>query len=88
MNEEMYPTWASLSHDYPAINIISSVSERTFSSASITISKCCNRLKLDIFEALQFLKCMIHKNIIFQELLVSTLEDETESKENEEECRD
>ena len=41
-------------------------SERAFSSAGITISKRCNRLKGDIVEALQCLKCMIHKNLIFR----------------------
>jgi hypothetical protein len=41
-------------------------SERAFSSAGITISKRRNRLKGDIVEALQCLKCMIHKNLIFR----------------------
>jgi hypothetical protein len=34
-------------------------SEQAFSSAGITISKCCNQLNSDIVEALQVLKCMI-----------------------------
>lgn len=41
-------------------------SERAFSSAGITISKRRNRLKGDIVEALQCLKCMVHKNLIFR----------------------
>jgi hAT family C-terminal dimerisation region len=41
-------------------------SERAFSSAGITISKRRSRLKGDIVEALQCLKCMIHKNLIFR----------------------
>jgi hypothetical protein len=41
-------------------------SERAFSSAGITISKRRNRLKGDIVEALQCLKCMIRKNLIFR----------------------
>jgi hypothetical protein len=41
-------------------------SERAFSSAGITISKRRNRLKGDIVEALQCLKCMMHKNLIFR----------------------
>jgi hypothetical protein len=41
-------------------------SERVFSSAGITISKRRNRLKEDIIEALQCMKCMIHKNLIFR----------------------
>src|ERR1700734_2134165 len=40
-------------------------SERAFSSAGITISKRRNRLKGDIVEALQCLKCMIHQNLMF-----------------------
>jgi hypothetical protein len=42
-------------------------SERVFSSAAITISKCHNHLKGDIVEALQCLKCMILKNLIFRQ---------------------
>ena len=42
-------------------------SERAFSSAGITISKRRNRLKGDIVEALQALKCMIHKDLLFRE---------------------
>ena len=65
-------------------------SERAFSSAGITISKRRNRLKEDIVEALQCLKCMIRKNLIFRQDPTLTiakemadLEDlpETESKQ-------
>jgi hypothetical protein len=42
-------------------------SERAFSSAGITISKRRNCLKGDIVEALQCLKCMIHRNLIFRQ---------------------
>ena len=42
-------------------------SERAFSSAGITISKRRNRLKPDIVEALQFLKCSYHHNLLFRE---------------------
>ena len=42
-------------------------SERAFSSAGITISKRRNRLKGDIVEALQGLKCLIRKNLLFRE---------------------
>ena len=42
-------------------------SERAFSSAGITISKHRNHLKGDIVEALQCLKCMIRKNLIFRQ---------------------
>jgi hypothetical protein len=42
-------------------------SERAFSSAGITISKCCNLLNPDIVEALQVLKCMLKRDLIFRE---------------------
>jgi hypothetical protein len=42
-------------------------SERAFSSAGITISKRRNRLKPDIVEALQFLKCSYHRDLLFRE---------------------
>ena len=41
-------------------------SERTFSSAGITIRKRHNRLKGDIVEALQFLKCLIRRDLVFR----------------------
>lgn len=40
-------------------------SKRAFSSAGITISKRRNRLKADIVEALQCLKCLYHNDLIF-----------------------
>lgn len=42
-------------------------SERAFSSAGITISKRRNQLKADIVEALQCLKCLIKRNILFRD---------------------
>ena len=39
-------------------------SERAFSSAGITISKWHSHLKGDILEALQFLKCLLRKDLI------------------------
>jgi len=66
INAHRYPVWASLARDYLAIMASSVSSERAFSSAGITISKRRNRLKGDIVEALQCLKCMIHKNLIFR----------------------
>lgn len=42
-------------------------SERAFSFAGITITKCRNRLKLDIVEALQFLKCTYHHDLLLHE---------------------
>ena len=42
-------------------------SERAFSSTGITITKRRNRLKPDIVEALQFLKCLYHHDLLFRE---------------------
>lgn len=42
-------------------------SERAFSSAGITISKRRNRLKRDVVEALQFIKCLLRKDLIYRE---------------------
>ena len=41
--------------------------ERAFLSAGITTSKCCNRLQADIVKALQFLKCLLCKDLIYHE---------------------
>ena len=49
-------------------------SERAFSSAGITLSKRRNRLQADIVEALQFMKCIFHQDLIFRE--VHTVEEE------------
>jgi hypothetical protein len=60
INSLRYPVWASLArHDFLSVMAISVSSERAFLSAGITISKRRNRLKPDIVEALQCLKCMI-----------------------------
>ena len=67
MNEQRLPVWASLARDYLSIMASSVSSERAFSSAGITISKRRNRLKHDIVEALQFLKCAIRGDLIFRE---------------------
>jgi hypothetical protein len=56
-------------------------SERAFSSAGITISKRRNRLKKDIVEALQCLKCMYHNNLIFRE--IETILDEEKAMDKE-----
>lgn len=53
-------------------------SERAFSQAGITISKRRNRLKSDIVEALQCLKCAIHRNLLFREAPSSADEGEGE----------
>jgi len=66
-------------------------SERAFSGAGITISKCRNRLKADIVEALEFLKCMYIKDLIYREPApTSVLENELDKDpdwEDDEEMR-
>lgn len=57
-------------------------SERSFSSAGITISKRRNKLKQDIVEALQCLKCIYHEDLIFREVLsFHDIQQEMDSKE-------
>ena len=57
-------------------------SERAFSSAGITISKCRNRLKADIVEALQFLKCLIHRDLIFRADPSASLDNDLDEDED------
>jgi hypothetical protein len=55
------------------------LSERAFLLASITISKCRNWLQGNIVEALQFIKCLLHTDLIFHEPQpLSILKDELE----------
>ncbi|EJF61812.1 hypothetical protein DICSQDRAFT_38309, partial [Dichomitus squalens LYAD-421 SS1] len=63
VNATRHPVWASLARDYLSIMASSVSSERAFSSAGITISKRRNRLKGDIVEAPQGLKCMIRQEL-------------------------
>ena len=49
-------------------------SERAFSSAGITITKRRNQLKPDIVEALQFLKCLYHHDLLFRDEASTQLE--------------
>jgi hypothetical protein len=67
INAPRYPVWASLARDFLSIMATSVSSERAFSSAGITISKRRNRLKADIVEALQCLKCMLKRGLLFRE---------------------
>lgn len=82
MNYIRYPVWGSLARDYLSIMASSVSSERAFSSAGITLSKRRNRLQADIVEALQFMKCLFHRDLIFREVCTTT-EEETilENKE-------
>jgi hypothetical protein len=67
--------------------MVSSVSSKhAFSSAGITISKCRNRLKGEIVEALQCLKCLINRHLLFREpeLIDDDEEEELEAAEDTE----
>ena len=77
-NSSRYPVWASLARDYLPIMASSVSSERAFSSAGITISKRRTRLKPDIVEALQFLKCLYRHDLIFREEPSTSSEPEVE----------
>ena len=48
-------------------------SERAFSQGGLTITKSCNRLKGDIVEALQCIKCAIRHDLLFREPAPSSL---------------
>lgn len=78
LNAQRLPVWASLAGDYCAIMSSSVSSERAFSSAGITISKRRNRLKRDIVEPLQFLKCAIRTDLLYREPAPSSLSEEDE----------
>jgi hypothetical protein len=65
-------------------------SERAFSQGGITISKRRNRLRGDIVEALQCIKCAIRNDLLFRETapcstLEATLDDESGEEEGNEE---
>ena len=82
LNQERYPVWASMALDYLAIMASSVSSERAFSSSGITISKRRNRLKGDIVEALQVLKCAIRTDLLVRLPMPSSLlEKELEEEE-------
>ncbi len=63
--QHYHPVWSSLARDYLAIMSSSVSSERAFSQGGITISKLHNRLKGDIVEALQCIKCAIRLDLLF-----------------------
>jgi hypothetical protein len=62
-----HPVWASLARNYLSIMSSSVSSERAFSQGGITITKRRNRLKEDIVEALQGLKCALRRDLLFRE---------------------
>ena len=78
INSSRFPVWAFLAKDYLSIMGSSVSSERAFSSAGITISKRRNRLKGDVVEALQFIKCLLQKELIYCEPQPSSILEELE----------
>lgn len=87
-NYHRYPVWGSLARDHLAIMASSVSSERAVSSAGITISKRRNRLRGDIVEALQCLKCIIRRELLFRQpeiidLEADDLEDILDDKEKD-----
>ncbi|KAG6888672.1 hypothetical protein C0992_007879 [Termitomyces sp. T32_za158] len=65
-SHQFHPAWGSLARDY--LLMASSVSsERAFLQGGLTITKQRNRLKGDIVEALQCLKCAVRHDLLFRE---------------------
>ena len=60
-------------------------SERAFSQGGITISKSRNRLKGDIVEALQCVKCAIRHDLLFREPPPSSILEGDDTSDNEQE---
>jgi hAT family C-terminal dimerisation region len=58
-------------------------SERAFSQGGITISKRRSRLKGDIVEALQCIKCAIRHDLLFRERAPSSISEEEETSNQE-----
>lgn len=58
-------------------------SERAFSQGGITISKRRNRLKGDIVEALQCIKCAIRHDLLFREHAPSSISEAEEISDQE-----
>jgi hypothetical protein len=58
-------------------------SERAFSQGGITISKRRSRLKGDIVEALQCIKCAISHDLLFRELGPSSVIEEEEMNDSD-----
>ncbi|KAF5340819.1 hypothetical protein D9757_009868 [Collybiopsis confluens] len=86
LNAQRLPVWAALARDFLAIMASSVSSERAFSAAGITISKRRNRLKGDIVEALQFLKSLLRKDLLFRESISAIEEFKLEVEDSEEGC--
>ncbi|KAG6896712.1 hypothetical protein C0993_008144 [Termitomyces sp. T159_Od127] len=65
-SRQFHPAWCSLVHDYLAIMALSVSSEQAFLQGGLTITKQRNRLKGNIVEGLQCLKCAKRHNLLFR----------------------
>ena len=68
-----HPAWASLARDYLSIMSSSVSSKCRFSQGGLTITKHRNRLKSDVVEALQCVKCAIWHDLLFKEPAPSSI---------------
>ena len=82
-SQRYHPVWGSLARDYLAIMSSSVSSERAFSQGGITISKRRSRLKGDIVEALQCIKCAIRHDLLFRERAPSSISEAVETSDQE-----
>ncbi len=82
-SQRYHPAWGSLARDYLAIMSSSVSSERAFSQGRITISKRRSRLKGDIVEALQCIKCAIRHDLLFRERAPSSISEAVETSDQE-----
>src|SRR5258708_11831166 len=82
-SQRYHPMWGSLTRDYLAIMSSSVSSERAFSQGGITISKRRSRLKGDIVEALQCIKCAIRHDLLFREHTPSSISEAVETSDQE-----
>ena len=77
------PVWTAIAHDFLAIMVSSVLSDCTFSSVVLTITKCWNHLKGDVVEALQVMKCLLHHDLVFHEPGPSSTIEDIVDEDNE-----
>jgi hypothetical protein len=58
-------------------------SKQAFSSAALTITKRHNRLKGDVVEALQVMKCLLRHDLVFRESGPSSLTEDPADEDDE-----
>ena len=66
-NAVRYDVWGSLAQDFLPIMVSSITSEHIFHSAGIKMGKHHSELDPDLFEALLFLRCVYHPELLFHE---------------------